>query len=74
MAKTKTLEIRLHRKMSDNNFGSIGAEVSRTVELEAGDKPTEVRDKVLRSLEKDLEEAFQSVVAAQPTVKSSKKN
>lgn len=74
MAKTKTLEIRLHRKMSDNNFGSIGAEVSRTVELEEGDKASDVRDKVLRALEKDLEEAFQSVVSAQPVIKSSKKN
>jgi hypothetical protein len=60
MAKTKTLRVSLHRKLSDDKYGSYGAEVSLEVELEEGDSKDKVFKKVLSSAEEDLKLAVRA--------------
>jgi len=57
--KPLTMSLTLSRRLSDNNFGSFGADFTLEVELEKGDNPKEcrrtLRKIVLREVEASLE-------------------
>ena len=60
MAKTKMIRVSLNRKLSDDKYGSYGAEITLEVELEDGDSKDKVFKKALASAEEGLKLAVKS--------------
>lgn len=58
--KTKSISVSLHRKVSDDNYGSFGAEVVLTADLEDGDKVSKCMTKLRDAAEKELDEAVEA--------------
>jgi hypothetical protein len=54
------------RRLSDNNFGSIGAEVGVTVELEEGDDPKECRKELRKGVLAELKRALEATEEQHP--------
>jgi hypothetical protein len=54
MAKITSFTMTLSRKISDGDYGSFGAEVSATVELDEGEKVRDAGPSIVASLEKQL--------------------
>lgn len=70
MAKVKSIRVSMIRKISDENYGTFGAEVEEEIILEEGDD----RERVLRKSAKRLEEELVTVLqAAYVKVSNSKK-
>lgn len=58
--KVQTISVSLDRKVSDNNYGSYGAVVTLTAELEEGDKVRKCMEKLRDQAEKELDEAVEA--------------
>lgn len=54
MAKISSFTMTLSRKISDGDYGSYGAEVTATVELDEGEKVRDAGPSVVTSLERQL--------------------
>lgn len=66
MAITKRVVISVHRKISDDNYGSFGVDVTEEVELEEDDVRKEVGAIVRARAIKSCEAALNEVMAALP--------
>lgn len=59
--KLKTLIVTLSRKVSDDNYGSYGADITLEAELEKGDDVKEVKAELRKQATKDLERALDAI-------------
>jgi hypothetical protein len=64
--KTKSMTVLVARRLSDNNFGSIGAEIGVTVELEEGDDPKECRKELRKGVLAELKRALEATEEQHP--------
>jgi len=62
MAKIKNMVLTLSRKVSDNNYGSYGADVTLEVEVEPGDDVKEVKASLRKAAKKDLDASLELLV------------
>jgi hypothetical protein len=74
MAKIKRIVLTLNKKVSDNNYGSFGADVTLEAELEPGDDLKEVKENLRKSATRDLERALEMIKPEEKTKTKIKKN
>jgi hypothetical protein len=71
--KPVTLSLTLSRRLSDDNFGSFGADFTMEVELEKGDDPKECRKKLRKMVLSEVEAALEATKEALPAKKKGSK-
>lgn len=72
MAKITRLILTLTRKISDNAYGTYGAEVTVEAQLEDGDDVKDVKSNIRKSALKDLERAIEVITPEEPQAKKKK--
>lgn len=63
MPKHKSIRVTVSRRVSDDNFGSYGAEISEEIELEDGDNTKDVREALKRRVLKETKSLLDDTVA-----------
>lgn len=71
--KPVTLSLTISRRISDNNFGSFGADFTMEVELEKNDDPKECRKKLRKMVLAEVEASLEDVKKALPSKKKDAK-
>lgn len=61
MANLKRIVLTLSRKISDDNYGSFGADVTLEAEIETNDEIKEVKAMLLKSATRDLDKALEAI-------------